>query len=292
MKKQLKELFKLNKEAISKNKPVKITNLTQYRKELEKGTTDFDFSELNVNDDDIQNINLENLNLDIDLREVFVPFNGSQLFGKNVLLPIVKEPGDSFLNISNSRLAGNNVSGSLEKFVDDLYGNQTYIWYSEETFDDEYKSKYPQFFLSKDAPEELRQKYYNPIMVSREIIDLSHITADSEENRYIKIQVPVRQTLTIDEYLKYYEFLKGKYLGNFYINEQDLLQIDIIERYGLERREEILSHIKSRINIINQIADCENYNINEISDKDVCLSLKLRLKKEDFKEINKLPNNW
>lgn len=292
MKKQLKELFKLNKEAIYKNKPVKITNLTQYRKELEKGTTDFDFSELNVNDDDIQNINLENLNLDIDLREVFVPFNGSQLFGKSVLLPIVKEPGDSFLNISNSRLAGNNVSGSLDKFGDDLYGNQTYIWYSEETFDDEYKSKYPQFFLSKDAPEELRQKYYNPIMVSREIIDLSHITADSEENKYIKIQVPVRQTLTIDEYLKYYEFLKGKYLGNFYINEQDLLQIDIIERYGLERREEILSHIKSRINIINQIAECENYNINEISDKDVCLSLKLRLKKEDFKEINKLPNNW
>lgn len=281
MKKQLKELFKLNKEVISENKPVKITNLTQYRKELEKGTTDFDFSELNVNDDDIQNINLENLNLDIDLREVFVPFNGSQFSGKSVFLPIVKVPGDSFLNISNSRLAGNNVSGSLEKFGDDLYGNQTYIWYSEETFDDEYKLKYPQFFLSKDAPEELRQKYYNPIMVSKEIIDLSHITADSEENRYIKIQVPVRQTLTIDEYLKYYEFLKGKYLGNFYINEQDLLQIDIIERYGLERREEILSHIKSTINSINQIADCENYNINEVSDKAVCLSLKLRLKKEN-----------
>ena len=87
MAKWLRELFKLNKkqetvnkkvidEVIVENKPVKITNLTQYRLELDKGTTDFDFSELDVTYEDIQNINLENLNLNINLREVFVPFNG------------------------------------------------------------------------------------------------------------------------------------------------------------------------------------------------------------------------
>ena len=52
MAKWLEKLFKSNKkqeeivseEVIVENKPAKITNLTQYRLELDKGTTDFDFS--------------------------------------------------------------------------------------------------------------------------------------------------------------------------------------------------------------------------------------------------------
>ena len=58
-----------SEEVIVENKRVKITNLTQYRLGLDKGTTDFDFSELDVTYEDIQNINLENLNLNINLRE-------------------------------------------------------------------------------------------------------------------------------------------------------------------------------------------------------------------------------
>ena len=40
-----------------------------YREALEKGITNFDFSELDMFGEDIQNINLENLNLNIDLRK-------------------------------------------------------------------------------------------------------------------------------------------------------------------------------------------------------------------------------
>ena len=92
MAKWLEKLFKSKKqeeiaseEVIVENIPVKITNLTQYRLELDKGITDFDFSELDVTYEDIQNINLENLNLNINLREVFVPFNGSCKFGNNIV---------------------------------------------------------------------------------------------------------------------------------------------------------------------------------------------------------------
>ena len=43
------------------DKPVEITDLSQYKRELEKGTTNFDFSKLNLIGEDIQGANLENL---------------------------------------------------------------------------------------------------------------------------------------------------------------------------------------------------------------------------------------
>lgn len=290
MAKWLRELFKLNKkqetvnkkvidEVIVENKPVKITNLTQYRLELDKGTTDFDFSELDVTYEDIQNINLENLNLDINLRDVFVPFNGSCKFGNNILSSVFNSySGDYFLRIKNSRLGGNNVTGDLTLFVGNSHTRPVYVWYSEETFDDKYKLQYPQFFISKDAPEELREKYYNPKIIYEEVTDPTSVIHDSEEKNK-KVKSLVRQKLTLDEYLKYYKFLKGKYLGNFSISKQDLLQIEIIEKYGLEQREAILEHINNMMTNINQTADCENYTINEVDDKGVCLTLKLKFKK-------------
>ena len=287
MAKLLEKLFKSNKkqeeivseEVIVENKPVKITNLTQYRLELDKGTTDFDFSELDVTYEDIQNLNLENLNLDINLREVFVPFNGSCKFGNNILSSVFNTyRGDYFLKLQNSRLGGNIVTGDLTLFEGNTHTKPVYVWYSEETFDDNYKSQYPQFFLSKDAPEELREKYYNPKIIYEEVVDPVAVIHDLEEKNK-KVKSLVRQTLTLDEYLKYYKFLKGKYLGNFSISKQDLLQIEVIEKYGLEQREAILEHINNMMTNINQTADCENYTINEVDDKGVCLTLKLKFKK-------------
>lgn len=287
MAKWLEKLFKSNKkqeeivseEVIVENKTVKITNLTQYRLELDEGTTDFDFSELDVTYEDIQNINLENLNLNINLREVFVPFNGSCKHG-NIILPFVFNAyrGDYFLKLQNSRLGGNNVTGDLTLFEGNSHTRPVYVWYSEETFDDNYKSQYPQFFLSKDAPEELREKYYNPKIIYEEVVDPVAVIHDLEEKNK-KVKSLVRQTLTLDEYLKYYKFLKGKYLGNFSISKQDLLQIEIIEKYGIEQRDAILEHINNMMNNINQTADCENYTINEADDKGVTLTLKLKFKK-------------
>lgn len=287
MAKWLKQLFKPNKkqeteskevtnEAITENKTVKITNLTQYRLELNKGTTDFDFSELDVTYEDIQNINLENLNLDINLREVFVPYNGSCKFGNNILPSVFNTyRGDYFLQIKNSRLGGNNITGDLKLFEGNSHTRPVYVWYSEETFDDNYKLQYPQFFLSKDAPEELREKYYNPKIIYEEVVDPVAIINDLEDKNK-KVKSLVRQTLTLDEYLKYYKFLKGKYLGNFSISKQDLLQIEIIEKYGIEQRDAILEHINNMMSNINQTVDCENYTINEVDDKGVSLTLKLK----------------
>lgn len=286
MAKWLRKLFKESKEQETindsvkvENSPVKIISISQYKTELEKGTTDFDFSELDFEFEDIQHVNLENLNLNINLRNVFVPYNGTVKIGNNIITSMFSSySGDYYLKINDSRLGGNNVTGDLTFFEGNRYSKPVYVWYSEETFDEEYKSQYPQFFISKDAPEKLREKYYNPRIIYKEVVDPVAVIHDLEE-KHKEIQSLVRQTLTIDEYLKYYKFLKGKYLGNFSISKQDLSQIEVIEKYGLEQRDVILEHINNMMNNINQTAECENYIINEVDDKGVCLTLKLKFRK-------------
>ena len=146
-----------------------------------------------------------------------------------------------------------------------------YIWYSEETFDDKYKANYPQFFISSDAPKELREKYYNPKIIYKD--------ASVRSNLDNEVQSVIRQTLTLDEYIQNYQFLKGKYLGNFSISKQDLIQIELIEKYGLEKREIILEYIKNMMEDISKTAECENCTINEVDDLGVSLTLKLKFKK-------------
>ena len=286
MGKWLKKIFKLNKQKnianeqvineqdIGENKKIKINSIYQYKFFLKKDKNNFDFSELNLEFEDIQDIDLENLNLDINLRNIFVPYNGSVKIGNSILNSVFSSySGDYYLQINNSRLGGNNVTGDLTFFEGTLGCSPVYIWYSEETFDDKYKSQYPQFFISKDAPEELREKYYNPRIIYETTNEQDGIILDlKEKNEDTKILV--RQTLTLDEYLKYYKFLKGKYLGNFSISPQDLLQIETIEKYGLEQRDEIIKDITNMMNNINQTTDCENYTINEQEEKGISLTLK------------------
>lgn len=286
MGKWLKKIFKLNKQKkianeqdineqdIGENKKIKITSIYQYRFFLKKDKTNFDFSELNLEFEDIQDIDLENLNLDINLRNIFVPYNGSVKIGNSILNSVFSSySGDYYLQINNSRLGGNNVTGDLTFFEGTLGCSPVYIWYSEETFDDKYKSQYPQFFISKDAPEELREKYYNPRIIYETTNEQDGIILNlKEKNEDTKILV--RQTLTLDEYLKYYKFLKGKYLGNFSISPQDLLQIETIEKYGLEQRDEIIKDITNMMNNINQTTDYENYTMNEPEEKVISLTLK------------------
>jgi len=263
-----KKQERINKSEIE-NRRVIITSIWQYQTELEKGTTDFDFSKLNMEFEDIQNVNLENLHLNINLRNVSIPHDDCCKFGKYVITPIGLQYGDNFLKINNSKLGGNNVTGDLTPFKN-LFGNTVYVWYSEETFDDKYKAQYPHFFISKDAEEELREKYYNPA--------ITEIEAINSEGKPEKKEIIVRQNLTLEEYLKYYKFLKGKYLGNFSISKEDLLQIEIIEKYGLEQREEILKQISNVLKNINQTADCENYTIDKLDSEGACLTLNLKFK--------------
>lgn len=282
----LKKIFRLKQEkkdindnfekeqVFGEKKKIKIKNLYQYRFFLKKDKSKFDFSELNLESEDIQNIDLENLNLDINLRNVFVPYNASVKVGNNVINSVYNSySGDYFLQLNNSRLGGNNVTGDLTLFEGILGYEPVYIWYSEETFDYKYKSQYPQFFISKNAPEELREKYYNPIIIYEENNEQIKTISNLEENLK-EIKTLIRQTLTFDEYLKYYKFLKGKYLGNFSISEKDLLQIKIIEKYGLEQRDATLEDIIRMIANINQSENNKDKTINEVEEKSACLTLK------------------
>lgn len=258
------------------DKPLVIRDLTQYRQELKKGSANFDFSQLDVSGEDIQFINLENLNLDINLREVFVPFGGRAKWGNNFLEPLFSFShfgGDDFLNIKDSKLSGNNITGDLTPFKDNSYYKPVYFYYSEETFDDNYKLKYPQFFISKDAPLDLREKYYNP---KECILEIEHR----------KYNAFVRQTLTFDEYLKYYKYLKGKYLGNFSISKHDLKQIKIIEKYGLEKGKVIFKEgdaVLEHINGINQTGKFEACD-KKIDKNDDSSVLSLKLRRNDYKK--------
>ncbi len=264
-----------------------IRSLWQYRKELEKGNTDFDFSELDCKFEDIQNLDLENLNLNINLREVFVPFDGSRMIGNNIISSVFNTyTGDYFLEINKSRLGGNNVTGDLSFFdIKRKYSEPVYVWYSEKTFDDEYKNQYPQFFLSKDAPKELKEKYYNPQILIDKVADPAAVIHDLE-NKYREIEILKRQVLSLDEYIKYYEFLKGKYLGNFYINKFDLQKINLIEKYGLSKAKVLFNNIDEIVEDISKLDNFESYKINNIDEHGISLSLNLKYNenhKEEFK---------
>lgn len=264
-----------------------IRSLYQYRKELEKGNKDFDFSELDCKFENIQNLDLENLNLDINLREVFVPYNGTSMIGNNIISPVFNTyTGDYFLEINKSRLGGNNVTGDLSFFEGKRkHTKPVYVWYSEETFDDKYKSQYPQFFLSKDAPKELREKYYNPQILIDKVVDPAAVIHDLE-NKYREIEILKRQVLSLDEYIKYYEFLKGKYLGNFNINKFDLQKINLIEKYGLSKAKVLFKNIDEIVGDISKLDNFESYKINNINEYGISLSLNLKYNenhKEEFK---------
>lgn len=268
----------------AKEEPIIISSLHQYRLEKEKGNKIFDFSEIDMYMEDIQYQNLENLNLDINLREVFIPFNGKRKFGRNVISSVFSTyTGDYFLDIHESRLSGNCVKGDLS-FFKDSRSNIVYVWYSETTFDNKYKNKYPQFFLSKDAPKELIEKYYNPQILIDKVVSPAAVIHDLED-KYRNIEILKRQVLSLDEYIEYYEFLKGKYLGNFNINKFDLQKINLIEKYGLEKAQLLFQEIDNMIENISKFDNVKSYKINNIDEHGINLSLKLKYNEEHKEEI-------
>lgn len=265
----------------NKNQVIIIKSLYQYKQELEKGNKHFDFSELDCSFEDIQEMDLENLNLNINLRDVFVPFDGSSKIGNNIISPVFSTyTGDYFLEINKSKLGGNNVTGDLSFFERKRkYSDPVYVWYSEETFDDKYKNQYPQFFLSKDAPKELREKYYNPQILIDKVVSPAAVIHDVKD-KYREIEILKRQTLTLDEYIKYYEFLKGKYLGNFCINKFDLQKINLIEKYGLEKAQLLFKKINNMVESVNNLDNVVSYKIDNIDEHGISLSLKLKYNKK------------
>ena len=216
-----------------------IRNLSQYRDLLKDGQTEFDFSRLDMMYEDIQQLDLFNLGLNINLQEIFFPFGGSSKYYDSILHPI-GSLGDDFIYLNRSNLKGNNVIGDLNNAAEIHRGYKrvcTFI-YNDDTFDEEYKKVHPQYFLDDNAPSELREKYYNPLVRKEHIPTLLDI--DNKEEKIVHY----RQHLTFEEFLQYYQFLHGKYIERFRINKLDYNKIKLVEALGLEQAKQIIENLK------------------------------------------------
>ena len=229
--------------------PIKVKNLTEYRQLLKSySDKDLDLSECDFEFEDIRNLNLENKGLNIDLRKLFVPYGGSIKYGNNILRGI-GQLGDVFLDLRKTNLRGNSIIGDLDTYTTTgAYGREdVYTTYSKDTFDEEYIKSYPEFFLNDNAPEELKNKFYNPQSITEEYDTTIFDRQEDLEIRPGKRMVSYykRQVLTFEEYLKYFEYINGKYLGNFNISKVDLIKIKSVEYYGIKMTLENLKKLSS-----------------------------------------------
>lgn len=169
----------------------------------------------------LENRNLENYNLEIHLRTI----------PKNITLPQSSEE-ELFIHLHKSNLKGNKIIGDLTPMV--YQGYPIYFRYTEDTFDEEYKKQYPTFFLDKDAPMNLKNKYYG----MHSSFEESFIHGIFKKSTYC-----IRNSLSFEEYLENYKFLKGKYLENFYIEPTEYLKIQLVEKLGLEETKKQLKKL-------------------------------------------------
>lgn len=194
-----------------------------------KRKVNLDLSELPKSTDnkDIQGLNLENLNLDINLRKIWIPYDRESVYIN------YDAPKDVFIHLNHANLKGNYVVGNLSPIHGkDSNGNNlgiAYYWYNEDTFDEIYKENYPEYFLDANAPQELKDKFYNPKLKVKESVLKKLSEKELEKDNFLE-----RQTLTFKEYCKYYNYLKGKYLGNFKIDEVEKVKMAFLDYFGLE----------------------------------------------------------
>lgn len=154
----------------------------------------------------------------INLRERYLPYANQ--------IPQMEEE-DLFIHLEDN-LIGKEVVGDLSPLV--YNGYYIYFHYSEDTFDEKYKNMYPTFFLASNAPIHLKSLFYNPRCCS-------YINENGKNYLYFR-----RTPLDFSQYIEYYEFLKGKYLGNFYIEPKEKLIIQLVEQFGLEEARNIVEN--------------------------------------------------
>lgn len=104
------------------------------------------------------------------------------------------------------------------------------------TFDDNYKTEHPEFFLSSEVPDELKEIFYS----HGEILDF-------------------------ETYLKYYKYLKNKYLGNFSIKEDDNIKIRLLHIFGINNVKIIITSLCEMNMPINYVLEI----INKMSDNEI-----------------------
>ncbi len=203
--------------------------LKKIQKENPEATIDITDLPKNTDGKDIQDYSLHNLNVEIDLRKIWVPYDRESIYWH-------QKPRETFIHLQHTNLQGNHVTGNLSP----RYGKgpngedlgRAFFWYSEETFDKEYKENNPEYFLDEGAPPELKDKFYNPKIQ----LPLENKLTETEKEKDVFLE---RQTLTFKEYIKYYKFLRGKYLGNFKITKKERVEIAFVDYFGIERARKI-----------------------------------------------------
>lgn len=201
------------KEISIKESTIEVKDIEEYKTYLKEGFTNFDLQNLNLKDADLTATNLENCNLTINLTDL--------------------KPHPQtypFIDLSKTNLKGNNITEPPAHFRKQQ--ENLYFWYTEDTFDNNYQKTHPNYFLSRSAPKELKEKYYNP----KRIVGL---TTAGEITHFL------RQSLTFDEYIEYYSYLSEKYLGNFRISQTDLNRIKLVSYYEKMKTNCPLSALKA-----------------------------------------------
>lgn len=218
----------------------------------------FPYNRKKIRNISLENRDLENYNFQIYLRDC--------LSGNIKLSKLPEE--ELFIHLHKSNLKGNKIIGDLTPML--YKGYPIYFHYNENTFDEEYKKQHPTFFLDDKAPEKLKSKYYG----IRYVFEISCIDGILKKSEY-----HCRNTLSLQEYLEYYQFLKGKNLSNFRLEPKEYLIMQIIEKYGLvetkKRLKELINSPFSFYGILfNLLSEKKttNYNPfplpNEISDEE------------------------
>lgn len=125
--------------------------------------------------------------------------------------------------------------------------------------DEKYKINHQEYFLDETAPIELKEKYYKPNAQTIKHPLLSN-SDDSTITAYF------RPILTFDEYLNYYQFLKGKYVERFKIDDIDCFKIKLIEIFGLDQAKQILLKLKNTNINLNKLLVL----INDVPKQQIC----------------------
>ena len=217
----------------------------------------YDFSLVDMNEIDIQGLDLRNMGLDIDLSKIYFPFDSPIRASRGSVGRYVTGCKDHFVELRNSRLQGNNITGDLSNVQNDL--GTCIFCYTEDTFDAGFKNAHPEYFLDKDAPQALKDMYYNLLLVDADCHD-----------RYgddTQALVKCRPILSLDDYLNNSYYLRGKYLDRFNINRFDYGRIKLIEALGIANARIIIERFyANRTNIDSYFASLSRLSIAEIRD--------------------------
>lgn len=193
-----------------------------------------DISEWDLTGNDIQNLDIEGLGLVVPLDKCFKTYRGKMKLGDgtNTARPLFTMH-DDFIDLRNSNFKGNLVTGNLDNVS--YAGDTCTFLYNEDTFDNSFIETHKGYFLDKDAPQELKDFFYNPaIVIKRNSFEEDLFKFNNNREKKIYQEVLKRPVLTFEYYMTNYKYLHNKYLDRFDMSKEDKKLIKKVEKVGLD----------------------------------------------------------